>query len=175
MAFPLPFSSFIRRASLVIGLAALLAPAGCTRSLNMESTSKAISEGLTSQLTMAIASVKCPDSREIKAGDTFECIATPGAGGRLTVRVTQKDADGNIAWEVAKTEGLLDLSKVEASVRQGLAEQASLDALVTCGERWRATKAGDTFECRATGGEGQEVTVVVHVTDDTGNVSWETK
>lgn len=156
-------------------LASMVTLAGCTQMLDMEGTSKAINEGLTSQLAMPIASVKCPDTREIKAGDGFDCIATPGIGGRLTVRVTQKDANGNIAWEVTKTEGLLDLTKVEASVKQGLAQQASLDATVSCGERWRATKTGDSFDCQATGAEGQAVGIVVHVTDNEGNVSWETR
>lgn len=159
-------------ASLVVSVSAV---AGCTQMLSMETTSKAISEGLVSQLAMPIASVTCPESREIKAGDVFECVATPAAGGRLTVQVSQKDDAGNITWEVVKTEGLLDLTKVEASVKQGLAQQVNLDATVACGDRWRATKAGDSFECQATGSEGQSVTIVVSVTDADGNVSWETK
>ena len=165
----------IRPSRLACVLAPLVAVAGCTQMLSMEGTSKAISEGLSSQLSMSIASVTCPESREIKAGDVFECVATPAVGGRLTVQVTQKDNAGNVAWEVTKTEGLLDLAKVEASVKQGLAQQANLEASVTCGERWRATKAGDVFECRASGSEGQAVTVAVTVTDNEGNVSWETK
>lgn len=156
-------------------LTPLVATAGCTQMLSMEGTAKAISEGLTNQLAMSIASVTCPDSREIKAGDVFECVATPAVGGRLTVQVTQKDDTGNVTWEVTKTEGLLDLTKVEASVKQGLAQQANLEASVTCGDRWRAIKAGDAFECQAAAGEGQAVTVVVSVTDGEGNVSWETK
>lgn len=160
---------------LAVALLAAAALGGCTQTLSMEGTTKAISEGLNSQLAMPIASVKCPDSREIKAGDVFECTAMPVAGGQLTVQVTQKDGEGNITWEVTKTEGLMDLAKVEASVKDGLAQQANLQAEVACGERWRATKAGDAFECQATGSEGQAVTVVVKVTDAAGNVSWETK
>lgn len=156
-------------------LASVLALAGCTRMLSMETTSKSISDGIAAQLNMPVASVACPESREVKAGDTFECIATPAAGGRLTVKVSQQDDKGNIQWEVVNTEGLLDLQKVEASVRQGLADQASLQATVDCGERWRGTRVGDSFECQAKGGEGQEVTVVVNVTDEDGNVSWATR
>lgn len=171
---PVAHPAFCRPGVAVL-LASLALAVGCTQMLSMEGTSKAITEGLASQLAMPIASVKCPDSREIKAGDVFECIATPVMGGRLTVQVTQKDDAGNVAWEVSKTEGLMDLAKVEESVKQGLAQQVSLQAEVACGDRWRATKAGDAFECQAKGREGQAVTVVVTVTDNDGNVSWATK
>ena len=74
-----------------------------------------------------------------------------------------------------RTEGLLDLGKVETAIRTGLKEQAKVDATATCGGRWKAAKAGDTFECQATVAGGQQVPIVVSVADDNGAISWKTK
>jgi Domain of unknown function (DUF4333) len=168
-------SSGNRRLLRGAALAAVVALAGCTQNLNMDAVKKSVSEGLASQLGLTIASVDCPATRPTKAGDTFECVATPTGGGRLTVKVSQRDEAGNVSWEVAKTEGLLDIGKVEGSIRTGLKEQAKVEATASCGGRWRAAKAGDTFECQATTADGQTVPIVVSVTDEQGNISWATK
>lgn len=156
-------------------LAAAFALVGCTRNLSMEAVKKAIADGIASQQGLKVASVDCPAARPLKAGDTFECVAAPSGGGKLTVKVSQRDDSGNISWEVVKTEGLLDLGKVEASIRTGLKEQAKVEATASCGEHWRATRAGDTFECQAKTADGQTVPIVVSVKDAEGNISWATK
>ena len=121
-------------------------------------------------------SVACPtEPRTAKPNDEFECVVVPKEGGKLTVKVTQKDDQGNINWSVAKTEGLLDLSKVEESVKQGLKAQANADATVTCGGRWKGAKKGDTFDCEAKTAAGETVTIMVNVSDDNGNIEWGTK
>ncbi len=156
--------------------AALIAAAGCTTTLNMEEANKAINEGLTKQLGLAMASVTCPiDSRPMKAGDTFECTGTPKDGGRITVKVTQKDDQGNISWEVMKSEGLFDMKLVEGAVQNGLKDKTGSDATVSCGARWRAGKAGDTFECEAKAADGRTGTAVVTVKDADGSISWAMK
>jgi hypothetical protein len=177
MPFPLrtPRSPLTRLLVHGCTLSAALALASCTRNLNMEPLRKSVADGLASQLGLAGASVECPESRPIKAGDSFECTATPSGGGRLTVRVSQKDDSGNISWDVVKTEGLLDLGKVEGSIVTGLREQARVEATVSCGGRWRAAKAGDTFECEAKAPDGQAIPIVVSVADTEGNISWKTK
>ena len=174
MALSIVVSPRSVRAAHVAILAATLGLAGCTQNLNMDAVKKSVADGVNSQLSLPIASVDCPATRPVKAGDAFECVATPSGGGRLTVGVTQQDGAGNVTWKVLKTEGLLDLQKVEASVRTGLKEQAKVDATVSCGSRWKAAKAGDTFDCQAKAGE-QAVGIVVSVTDNEGNISWKTK
>jgi hypothetical protein len=156
-------------------LAAVFALAGCTQNLNMEAVKKSISDGLASQLGLQVASLECPPNRPVKAGDAFECVATPNGGGRLTVKVSQKDDASNVSWEVVKTEGLLDLGKVEGSIRTSLKEQAKVEATVACGGRWKPAKAGDTFECQAKTADGQAVPIVVSVADNDGNINWKTK
>ena len=175
MSFSPCASATIRKRLLRGGaFAAALALAGCSQSLNMEAVKKSIADGIVTQLSLQVALLDCPPSRPVKAGDTFECVATPKGGGRLTVKVSQKDDASNISWEVVKTEGLLDLRKVEGSIVTGLKDQAKVEATVSCGDRWRAAKAGDTFECEATA-QGQAVPIVVSVADNDGNISWKTK
>jgi len=131
-----PFSS--RPLSfLLLPAAMILAATACTRSLDMAALDRSISEGINTQLQLPIATVNCPTGdRALKAGDKFDCTATPKEGGRLTVTVTQNDDAGKVSWEVTKTEGLLDLDKVEASVKEGLKTQTNVDATVACEGRW---------------------------------------
>ena len=166
---PLSSRSF---SSLLMLAALILAAAGCTRSLDMAALDRSISEGINTQLQLPIATVACPaGDRAMKAGDKFDCTATPKEGGRLTVTVTQKDEAGNVSWEVSKTEGLLDLDKVEVSVRDGLKTQAKIDATVACEGRWKAVKVGEVFQCQATSGE-HKATVEVTTADQNGNITW---
>ena len=158
--------------SLLILAATILAATGCTRSLDMAALDRSISDGINKQLQLPIATVSCPaGDRAMKAGDKFDCTATPKEGGRLTVTVTQKDEAGNVSWEVSKTEGLLDLDKVEVSVRDGLKTQAKIDATVACEGRWKAAKVGEVFQCQATSGE-HKATVEVTTADQNGNITW---
>jgi hypothetical protein len=157
---------------LLIVVAPIVAAAGCTRSLDMTALDRSISDGINTQLQLPIAAVSCPTGdRAMKAGDKFDCTATPKEGGRLTVTVTQKDDAGNVSWDVTKTEGLLDLDKVEVSVKEGLKTQTNVDATVACEGRWKAAKVGEVFQCQATSGDSK-ATVEVTTRDLEGNISW---
>lgn len=157
-------------------LLAALGLAACGVKIDMATVSKSVSEGLKSQLALDIASVSCPPGvRDAKAGDTFECVATPKDGGKITVKVTQKDDKGNVAWEVSKSEGLLNLETVEQAITDGMKEQMGAEAKVSCGGgKLRGSKPGDTFDCTATTEEGT-TNIVVTVKDAQGNISWATK
>lgn len=163
----------VRQAVLV--LAMTVAAVGCTKTIAMDQVNKAISDGLVAQLGFASVTVTCPtEPREMKASDTFDCTAAPKEGGTLTVKVTQTDATGNIGWEVAKTEGLMDLTKVEASVTAGMKEQLDVEAKVSCGGKWRGATPGDSFDCQVTVPDGTSVVAKVTVKDVQGNIEWET-
>ena len=69
-----------------------------------------------------------------------------GTTGSLTIAVTQTDDTGNITWKVARTDGLLDLGKVEGSIIAGLKSQAQVDAQVSCGGKWKAVTNGIDFQ-----------------------------
>jgi len=164
------------RPALLLVAAALAALAGCTQNLNVEAVAPSISQGVADQVGLKLAKVTCPsEPRPLKANDTFDCVGEVEGGGRLTIAVTQTDDTGNITWKVAKTEGLLDLSKVEASIITGLKTQAKVDAKVSCGGKWKAGGKGATFDCQATAPDGTPIPIVVTVSDDDGNVSWETR
>jgi len=154
-------------------LALALALVACGTKLDMGKVTKAVSDGINTQLSMPISSVDCSKAPPaVKAGTIFECTATPSVGGRLTVKVTENDDSGNITWEVVKTEGLLSLQAIEQAVTKGLKEQTGADATVSCGGRWRATKPGETFECDAKGADGATSKIEVTTKDADGNINW---
>lgn len=171
---PAEGSSYTSALARRLGLGALaLALVACGTKLDVAKVTKAVSDGINAQLAMPIASVDCAQAPPaVKAGTTFDCVATPTVGGRLTVKITENDDAGNISWEVTKTEGLLNLQTIEQAVAKGLKEQTETDATVSCGGRWRATKPGETFECEAKTADGGVSKISVTTKDADGNISW---
>jgi hypothetical protein len=156
----------------ILGVAATLA--GCERMLDIDRAEAAIKSGLTEQLEMPFASVTCPESRAMKAGDVFECKAVSETGGDLTVQVTQNDDTGAISWKLTDGDKVLSLAKLEEQIKDGLARQLNVDAAVACGGKMRVAKAGQTLECTATAG-AESRKVLVTMDDDKGNITWVVK
>ncbi|HEX3528731.1 MAG TPA: protein kinase [Thermoanaerobaculia bacterium] len=150
---------------------------GAPSRLDMGKVGRSIASGLSSQLGLAEVEMSGPmEARHLKTGDTFDCEGKPQEGGRLTVKVIQKDDHGNIAWELTKLDGFLSLPKVENVIKANLKEQANVDATVTCGDKkLLAVKAGDTFECKAFTADGTLYSVKVTVKDNDGNITWAVK
>lgn len=172
--------SFRPRLSPVLSSVLLLASGGllvaCTQTLNVDSLAPSIIEGIAQQTQIKVASVDCPkEARPLKSGDTFECTGNIDGGGTVAVAVTQTDDTGNVTWKLGKITGLLDLTKVEASIISELKKQAEVDATVSCGGKWKSATRGDAFECEAKAPDGTPIPIVVTVTDDDGNISWATK
>ncbi len=158
-------------------LAMSLVLTGCGTKLDMNVINKSISDGLASQLGLTDAVVTCPqEAPPAKAGDTFECQAKPKDGGQLTLKVTQKDDKGNIAWDLVKIDGMINLKTAEEAITTGLKEQTGAEVTVSCGEEGgsslRAAKAGETFDCQAKSADGTSNTVVVTMKDNEGNIAW---
>jgi len=156
----------------MLGAATTLA--GCERLLDIERAQAAIKSGLTEQLQMPFASVTCPESRAMKAGDVFMCTAVAETGGDLRIQVTQTDGSGAINWKVTNGDKVLSLTKLEAQIKEGLVRQLNVDAAVACGGKMRVAKAGQTLECTATAG-AESRKVLVTMDDDKGNVTWVVK
>jgi len=157
----------------VLGLALTLT--GCGGHLDMGTITKSITDGLATQMGVTDVTVTCPtETRPLKAGDTFDCEAKPKEGGKLTLKVTQKDDQGNIAWELSKLEGFLSLPKVEDAIKEA---NSGLTAVDCCSgaKKIRAAKAGDTFECKATAADGSAHPFVVTVKDADGNIAFAPK
>ena len=163
------------RRFVLIGILVLPAAlAGCERLLDIERAEAAIKSGLTEQLEMPFASVECPETRAMKAGDVFMCTAVAQTGGDLRIQVTQTDGSGAIKWTVTNGDKLLSLVKLEEQIKVGLARQHNVDAAVACGGKMRVAKAGQTLECTATAG-AESRKVLVTMDDDKGNVTWVVK
>jgi hypothetical protein len=157
-------------ATLTFGLVA------CSSTLDMNSVSKAVSEDMSSRLSLPIAEVICPtDPRTVKAGDVFECLAKPRDGGLFTVKVTQADDKGHVTWDLLKSDGLINLTAVEQLVVKGLKEQAGVSAAVSCGGKFRPATGGETFECLAKIPDHADIAIVVTMKDDRGGISWAVK
>jgi Domain of unknown function (DUF4333) len=74
--------------------------AGCgTATVNIEKAETLIADGLEKKTGAPDVTVECPAEVEAKKGGTFECTAKTG-GETAKVKATQKDADGNISWEL---------------------------------------------------------------------------
>lgn len=156
------------------GVSLLLA--GCGKKLDMDLVNKSISDGIASQLGLADAVVTCPqEAPPAKAGESFECEAKPKEGGLLVLKVTQKDDKGDVTWELARIEGMVNLKAAEESITTGLKGQG-VDATVTCveegGTSLRAATVGETFNCHAETADGSSRTVVLTMKDNDGTTGW---
>lgn len=56
---------------------------------------KAIEEQIGTEVTLT-----CPEKVELKPGEEMSCAVTDPDGGSGTVKVSLKDADGNIIWKL---------------------------------------------------------------------------
>lgn len=91
----------MRRAlAAAIIVAALLISACGDDELSTEPIEKDIQRGLARQTRVPIKSVTCPDKVKPEAGETFICTAS-FAGQVARVRVTQRNADGDVVWRLA--------------------------------------------------------------------------
>ena len=160
--------------SLVLAVGpSILGTAACTRQLAMEKLEGIVKAGLVSSTGLPVETVKCPESREQKAGDVFDCTALTKGGARVTVTVSQKDDEGNVAWKAAETKGVIDLRKLETEVGAGLKAQTGIDARVECGPgTLREAEPGKTFDCRATDPRGETVGVTITMRELSGKVDW---
>jgi hypothetical protein len=160
------------RTSLRLGalLLAGLAFTACTRVLDMEALQGAVGDSVGERFGLEVAGVECPESREAKPHDVFECLVTTAGGATIAVQVLQLEG-GEVTLSSGETRGLLDREKLAADIRAGLLAQTGMDALVDCGSGFGDTAPGESFECEARGRE-QTATVVVTVQDRDGRVGW---
>jgi hypothetical protein len=112
----------------------------------------------------------------MKEGNGFDCVAQVEETGRLTVRVTQTDDEGDVDWEVTRTENLIDLSTLEAEIKKGLEAHGGtgvqVDCQGKCRGKYRGIIVGNTFDCKAVDRDGEAPTIRVLMKDVEGNVTW---
>ncbi len=86
------------RIALVCVLA--IAAAACSKSLKIDQLEPQLASQLDTQLKTTGTTVDCPSSVKAEAGATFDCTGTLSNGDTITIRVTQKDDNGNVTWKV---------------------------------------------------------------------------
>jgi hypothetical protein len=158
------------RTALVLAAASVLVLAGCSSSINVADLETQVQDGLAEQLG-GTWTVECPDSMEIQAGLTTNCMATSDTGESINVDITQDDDQGNVTWKVPATG--IDVDLLEQTVASDLAAQVGGEWTVTCPDDI-PMEQGLTANCDATSADGQSTMINITQTDDQGNVTWET-
>jgi len=83
-------------ATLVLAVLAV----ACTKTLKIDQLESSLQGQIEDQLETSGVTVDCPDDVKAETGATFECTGTMSNGDTLTIRVTQKDDNGNVTWKV---------------------------------------------------------------------------
>lgn len=146
-----------------------LALFACSRNLDMPRIKASIKEGIEKQAGVRVLWVECPASRKASAGDRFECKAAI-EGGSVTIDVVQ-DEYANAQWK--QREQLLDLTRVETTIREGLKQNFGLDVNVRCPGSRIPSATGTRFTCSVLGKTGVapfEATVLIK--DNQGRIDW---
>jgi hypothetical protein len=95
----MPMRSRPARAVAVMLLA--IGVTACSKTLDTEGLESQLKSQIEEQTDGSFTSVDCPDDVEAKAGETFDCTAEEEeSGATFTIRVTQRDGEGNVDWEV---------------------------------------------------------------------------
>lgn len=124
-----------------------IALSACTRTLDPAAIESEIQADLTRQAKIPIRSIACPADIKSEVGQTFECVGALNPDGGFFITVKQKDDQGNISWQVPNSWRLLNLSSLASEFQKTLGTSIE----VNCGEGYRPTKAGDSFECKLNG------------------------
>jgi Domain of unknown function (DUF4333) len=89
------------RLLVVVPALAAFAVAGCgDKKLDTGKLEGRIKDGIEQQSGVKIKSVDCPGDVKVKRGDVFTCRATTTSGQPVPVRVTQRDDEGNVNYQV---------------------------------------------------------------------------
>jgi hypothetical protein len=152
-------------------LAGLLGMTGCKR-LDLRKLEGLVRTEVETKTGTTVTSVTCPEKRDIKQGDEFQCTMVAG-GMTFTVNVKQIDDEGNVEWSVR---GITDPAAVAGFLQTQAAEKLEAAVVVDCGTTAILMGKGATFTCkiRPEAG-GDELPMVVTITDDEGSMHWEIK
>ncbi len=93
----------MRKGTLVMVVAILAFPAGCTRTKTLDGPglNSALASDLSQKLGVQGITVSCPADEPAEAGHTFDCTATNADGTTITLHVTESDDQGHVTYAVA--------------------------------------------------------------------------
>lgn len=146
---------------------------GCTPSFDSKQVEGVIQEGFVQKTGIEVESVSCPKDIELKANNTFECVLKDMDANEIAILVTQKDDQGNITWNA--NQGLISLDQLAQSIENNIKQNQDIDVKGNCGDsKFKIAHKDDVFECSISDPDGRSQVVKVTVSDEEGNVTWET-
>jgi hypothetical protein len=152
-------------------LAALLVPTGCKR-LDLRKLEDLVRSEMKVKTGVEVTSVTCPEKRDLKAGDEFQCDLVMAGNRMFTVNVKQSDDDGNVEWNVPRVVAPTVISNaIAAQAKEKMGPEAE-GVTVDCGSLYILGDKGSTFPCTVHPPSGGELAITVTMTDDEGSFSW---
>lgn len=131
----------------------------CSKVVDTSPLERSIKEKIEG-IDIVVTSVDCPDRRDAKSGDTFQCTATTDGGVAITVQVTQKDDNGSLGFDVGRQ--VFSTEKVDPEIRRMLEVQGNATIDVTCPKGVVTDDGKGTVACTATAdGYGYDITVPI--------------
>lgn len=140
-----------------------------SKKLNMEKAKDYVGSTLETETKQKPTSVSCPDSVKIKKDAPFDCTVSFGSA-VATVTLNQNDDEGTVS--IKGVSGILIAEKLEKQIADEVGAKLNVHVTVNCGDRVRASKAGDTFTCEGKDAKGVGGTFAVNVNDTKGSVDW---
>lgn len=116
--------------------------------LDHQKIAASIQQDITNNGGTSVKSVTCPRGIELEAGKSFECIGATDNGYTFTIPVQQRDANGNVTWDVPHAKGLVNIPKLESSMQEALKTEIGVHPSIACGGIYKAVKPGEGFDCR---------------------------
>jgi hypothetical protein len=148
--------------------------------LDVRPLETSIKTELEKQGGIIVQTVFCPKDVPKVKDSFFQCKGKLVPRGEFVVTVQQEDEAGKVKWEVLNSNGLLNLPRLEKRLQKEVGAEIGVEPMIKCStgtRQYRATKPGDSFECKVTNGkltspQGQIDKLVVKV-DGIGNVNWQ--
>ena len=156
----------------VVGLAlsaVLLVPTGCKR-LDLRKLEELVSSSIEVKTGVDVTSVTCPEKRDLKVDDEFQCTLVMEGDRTFRVNIKQTDDDGNVSWSVPQ---ILDPAILAETLAAKVRERTEGEFEVDCGTRSILADKGATFTCVVRPAEGPELSFTATVTDDDVSLSWD--
>jgi Domain of unknown function (DUF4333) len=91
-------SRFVRAAVVLLLVATAVGCSLLPKKLDMGGLETELASDANAILQTTGITVSCPDNVKAEAGNQFDCTATVATGETFTIRVTQKDSDGNVTF-----------------------------------------------------------------------------
>ena len=155
----------------------LISLGSCSQYLNMSRVENRIQDDIERQgRRLSLKSVICPNRVAKQAEAYFRCVGELPDGGQFTINVIQQDDQGNVVWDVPSSKVLINLASLEEKIQAGTKEAVGKSLAVDCGDTYRVSKRGDSFECDVVGAgtvsSGRVDSVLVKVGGD-GDLEWQ--